>query len=83
MAKFHRASAHLDTRMRFLERKNMGRLRKRLKGRALEAEKSLLSVPVNFSEVLVILEDTFGHPNRVIGCMIDKVKSLQQVLIKR
>ena len=39
----------------------------------------MLSVPANFSEVLVILEDTFGHPNRVIGCMIEKVKSLEQV----
>ena len=57
----------------------MGRLRKCLKGRALAAVQSMLSVPANFSEVLVILEDTFGHPNRVIGCMIEKVKSLEQV----
>ena len=39
----------------------------------------MLSVPANFSEVLLILEDTFGHQNRVIGCMIEKVKSLEQV----
>ena len=63
----------------FSTAENMGRLRKCLKGRALAAVQSMLSVPANFSEVLVILEDTFGHPNRVIGCMIEKVKSLEQV----
>ena len=63
----------------FSNAENMGRLRKCLKGRALAAVQSMLSVPANFSEVLVILEDTFGHPNRVIGCMIEKVKSLEQV----
>ena len=79
MAKFHRASEYLNTRMRFLERRNMGRIRKCRKGRALAAVQSMLSFPVDFSEVLVIREDTFGHQNKVIGCMIEKVKSLEPV----
>ena len=81
MAKFHRASAYLDTRMRFLKRRKHGPSSKmpKLKGRDLAAVQSMLSVPANFSEILVVLEDTFGHSNRVIGCMIEKVKSLEQV----
>ena len=79
MCIFYNWSGSLLSNTTFSNAENMGRLRKCLKGRALAAVQSMLSVPANFSEVLVILEDTFGHPNRVIGCMIEKVKSLEQV----
>ena len=56
---------------------NMDRLRKCLRGRAKDAVYSLLVVPANVSQVIEILEFSFGRPEQIVAALIQKAQKIQ------
>jgi hypothetical protein len=63
----------------FTDSENMTRLRKCLKGKALDAVRSLMVCPENLPKIMSRLQEIFGDPDIIIKSMIQKAKSVEKV----
>ncbi|XP_055622986.1 uncharacterized protein LOC129766479 [Toxorhynchites rutilus septentrionalis] len=59
----------------YSDAENLMRLQKCLRGNALEAVRSNLLIPSSVPQVIATLETLFGNPERLIGAMLNKIRS--------